>query len=73
MHSWQILTLIVGHKYQITTDGLLLIFNVSESDADKHYTCRTANSHVMVSKSKLMNVTLRVRSKAEKTMHVLVS
>ncbi|CAL8111495.1 unnamed protein product [Orchesella dallaii] len=47
-------------KYRITWEGLQIL-NVSETDADKHFTCRAFSSHTSVSESEMMNITLRIR------------
>ncbi|ODN02718.1 Hemicentin-1, partial [Orchesella cincta] len=49
------------HEYRVTKDGLQ-IFNVSDSDTNKQFTCRAVNSLTPFSQSNMLNITLKIRT-----------
>lgn len=49
-------------KYKVTKDYVLIIHNVTQMDARKNYMCRAMDMDSPIPDSKVMNITLKVKS-----------
>jgi hypothetical protein len=59
-------------KYRLAKDHGLVIHNVTQQDARRHYMCRAMDMDSPIPETKIMNITLKVKSMFETLLHLFL-